>query len=268
MTQAQTASTLTPQQKEQYEREGYLVLPGLIEPALVSKVRGRIEAIAQGAAPLPEGVDRMKEPVVARDEVSVSSPAGGLRKLEGVPLARDPSVHKVAHHPGLVAVMKELLGMDLKLLRAAAMMKPPRIGSPKGLHQDAAYYPIEPMEHIAAWIALDPATENNGCMQVMPGAHKNGYQEHEKREYETDLVIKGTTGEEEGLVQLPMEPGDVLLTHCLTPHQSSANRSSDWRRALILACMSSKSRYTVSEEERPSWVQSLHIAGEEHPGCV
>lgn len=267
MVQTHTAY-LTPEQRSSYERDGYLVLPGLIEDALVRKVRGRIDAIAQGAAPLPQGVARMEEPAVARGDVQPTSPGASVRKLEGVPLATDPSVNKCAHHPNLVQVMRELLGDDLKLLRAAAMMKPPRVGSPKGLHQDVAYYPIEPQEHIAAWIALDPATPENGCMEVLPGAHKKGYQEHEEREYETDVVIEGSTGEEEGLVRLPMEPGDVLLTHCLTPHRSSANRSPDWRRALILAYMDAQSRYTVSEQERPDWVQSLHIAGKEYPGCV
>ncbi len=268
MTQAHTSTMLTPEQKSAYERDGYLVIPGLIENVLVEKVRGRIDALAQGAAPSPEGVQRMEEPAVTRGDVEVKSPGASLRKLEGVPLVTDPSIHKCAHHPLLLQVMKELLGDDLKLLRAAAMLKPPRVGSPKGLHQDAAYYPIEPQNHIAAWIALDPATKQNGCMEVLPGAHKQGYQAHEEREYDTDVVIEGTTDEEEGLVQLPMEPGDVLLTHCLTPHRSSANQSRAWRRALILAYMNAQSRYTVAEEERPPWVQSMHITGQEYPGCV
>lgn len=268
MTQTHSPTVLTPDQRSAYEREGYLVLPGLIENVLVEKVRGRIDALAQGAAPLPEGVQRMEEPAVARGDVTVKSAGAALRKLEGVPLATDPSINKCARHPLLLQVMKELLGEDLKLLRAAAMLKPPHVGSPKGLHQDAAYYPIEPQNHIAAWIALEPATKENGCMEVLPRAHTQGYRKHEEREYETDMVIEGTTDEEEGLVQLPMEPGDVLLTHCLTPHRSSANQSREWRRALILAYMNAQSRYTVPEEERPAWVQSMHITGQEHPGCV
>ncbi len=244
------------------------MLPGLIEHTLVEKLRDRIDAIAQGAAPLPAGVQKMEEPAVKRGDVEVRIPGAGVRKLEGVQLATDPAVKKAAHHPYLVQVMQELLGPDLKLLRAAAMMKPPRVGSPKGLHQDAAYYPVEPQDHIAAWIALDPATAKNGCMEVLPRRHREGYQEHETREYETDVVIQGTTGEESGLVRLPMQPGDVLLTHCLTPHRSDANQSDEWRRALILAYMSARSRYTQDEKERPAWVQSLPISGKEYPGCV
>lgn len=267
MTQTQTAN-ISPEQREKFQKDGYLVLPGLIEPTLVAKLRDRIDAIAQGAAPLPAGVQKMEEPAVERGDVEVRAPGAGIRKLEGVPLATDPSIKKAAHHPYIVQVMQELIGEDLKLLRAAAMMKPPRVGSPKGLHQDAAYYPIEPQKHIAAWIALDPATEHNGCMEVLPGKHHEGYQEHEAREYDTDVVIEGTTGEESGLVRLPMQPGDVLLTHCLTPHRSGANRSDLWRRALILAYMSAQSRFTQDEKERPAWVQSLSISGKEYPGCV
>jgi phytanoyl-CoA hydroxylase len=268
MSQHHSTLALTPEETQAYQEQGYLVLRDLIEPSLLSKVRGRIEAIAAGAAPLPEGVEKMQEPVVLRGEAQPEAPAGGLRKLEGVRLATDPAINKMAHHPRLLAVMKHLLGEDLKLLRAAAMMKPPKIGSPKGLHQDAAYYPVEPMQHIAAWIALDPATEQNGCMEVLPGSHKKGHLEHEKREYETDVVIKGTTGEEEGLVRLPMQPGDVLLTDCLCQHRSGPNQSNEWRRALILAYMSAKSRYTLPPEELPPWVDSLPISGKSHPGCV
>lgn len=259
---------LANEQVAQWHQQGYLVIPRVFSPKHVERLKSRVDDLAAGRVPAPEGVTAMEEPVVARGETTVVEQRQRFRKLEGVRLATDDVIETAAHHEGLVAIMCRILGPDIKLLRAAAMLKPPQIGSPKGLHQDAAYYPVEPQEHVAAWLALDQATPENGCMEVLPFSHRGGLRKHERREYETDVVFEGSTGHESGLVQLPMDPGDVLLAHCLTPHRSGANRTPDWRRALILAYMSSKSKYTVAESERPPWVDSLPIAGQSYPGCV
>ncbi|ERH00524.1 MAG: protein involved in biosynthesis of mitomycin antibiotics/polyketide fumonisin [Halonotius sp. J07HN6] len=148
------------------------------------------------------------------------------------------------------------------------MFKPPSVGSEKGLHQDAAYYPIRPRDHLTVWVALDEATPENGCMTVIPGAHRDGLLDHEADEYETDIVINDTRYDESDLVELPMEAGDALFTHCLVPHYTAPNTTEDWRRALIMSYMDSRSRFTKPDEELEPWVDSVHIQGEEFPGCV
>jgi len=190
-----------------------------------------------------------------------------VRKFEGLEMVREDEVFReLAFHEGIVGTIEQLQGPHLKLLRSAAMLKPPRVGSEKEFHQDAAYYPIQPMDHVTVWIALSEATQANGCMRVVPGAHLDGLLGHEALEYETDITIRERDYGIKDTVALPMEPGDALFQHCLLPHFTEENTTDDWRRAFILGYMRSRSRFT--DDEPPAWVDVEHIAGEGLPGCV
>lgn len=259
---------LTDAQFEQYQTEGYLVVEDALSTETVDGVLGRLREYTHGDRE-PETFSSQLEPRVERGELDVDDPGDAVRKFEGLGMVQEDEVFAdVAHNETITAVAEQLLGPNLKLLRSAAMFKPPSFGSKKGLHQDAAYYPIQPMDHVTVWIALDDATPENGCMTVIPGAHKDGFLGHETNEYDTDIVINDTEYSESDLVELPMAAGDVLFTHCLVPHYTAPNSTDSWRRALIMSYMNSRSRFTKSADELPDWVDSVHIQGEAFPGCV
>lgn len=257
--------TLTDEQFEHYQREGYVVLDGLLAPATVERVKTRLREYVTGER-TETGFERMLEPAAESGE---TFPGDGdpVRKFEGVGMVREDDVFReLAFDDGILDVVHRLQGPNLKLLRSAAMLKPPRVGSEKKFHQDAAYYPIHPMDHVTVWIALDEATTENGCMRVVPGGHTDGLLRHEALEYDTDITLTGRDYDVDDTVALPMEPGSVLFQHCLLPHYTAENTTDDWRRAFILSYMRGRSRFT--EENPPEWVDSLHVAGEEFPGCV
>jgi len=253
---------------EQYQTEGYLVDDDALSPETVDRVKERLREYTHGDRE-PETFNKQLEPRVERGELDVDEPGDAVRKFEGLGMVQEDDVFaEIANHETITEVATQLLGPNLKLLRSAAMFKPPSVGSEKGLHQDAAYYPIQPMDHLTAWIALDDATPENGCMTVIPGAHKDGILTHEAVEYDTDIVINDTDYSEEDLVEIPMDAGSVLFTHCLTPHYTAPNTTDQWRRALIMSYMDARSRFTKSDEELPAWVDAVHIRGKEFPGCV
>ena len=72
----------------------------------------------------------------------------------------------------LVAVARQILGPDLALFTSYAISKPPRDGKAVAWHQDAAYFPIEPMATFTLWLAVDDSTRANGCMRVFAGTHR------------------------------------------------------------------------------------------------
>jgi len=123
------------------------------------------------------------------------------------------------------------------------------------------------MDHVTVWIALDEATPENGCMNVVPGAHKDGIMGHEAAAYDTDIVIADREFTREDAVALPMEPGDALFQHCLLPHFTAPNTTDRWRRALIMSYMDSRSHFTQSDEERPDWVDSVPSRARSSPGA-
>jgi len=260
--------TITAEQFEQYQRDGYLVVEDVLSDETVERVTTRLREYTHGDRE-PARFQSQIEPAVERGEVEVDEQGDAVRKFEGLGMVQTDEVcRSIAEHETLTDVAAQLLGPNLKLLRSAAMFKPPEVGSEKGFHQDAAYYPIQPTDHVTVWIALDEATPENGCMNVVPGAHKDGLLGHEAADYDTDIVIADRDFTKEDAVPVPMEPGDALFSHCLVPHFTAPNTTETWRRALIMSYMDARSRFTKSAAERPDWVDSVHIQGEEFPGCV
>lgn len=173
----------------QYQQDGYLVVEGARSGAEVDRVRGRIREYTHGDREPP--FRTMREPAVEEGGVDVDEEGDAVRKFEGLDMVREDDVFRdLAHHESVVPVATDLLGPHVKLRRSAAMLKPPRIGSQKGLHQDAAYYPHD---HLTVRIALDEATPANGCMTVVPGAHTDGLIEHETVDYDTDITSPSPT---------------------------------------------------------------------------
>jgi len=253
---------------EQYQTDGYVVVEDALAPDAGETVRERLREYTHGDRD-PDTFQSQIEPAVERGEIDVAEEGDAVRKFEGLGMVRDDDVFRdVMQNDRITAVAEDLLGPNLKLLRSAAMFKPPQVGSEKGFHQDAAYYPIRPLDHVTVWIALDDATPENGCMQVVPGAHTDGLLGHEAVEYDTDIVIGERDYEPADAQPVPMEAGSALFTHCLLPHYTSPNDTDDWRRALIMSYMDARSRFTKSAEERPDWVDSVAVQGEEFPGCV
>jgi phytanoyl-CoA hydroxylase len=257
---------LTDTQFEQYQREGYVVVDGLLAPETVERVKRRLDEYVTNER-TETAFSRMLEPAAESGDGTFPGDDDPVRKFEGVGMVREDDVFReLAFDDAILEVVHQLQGPNLKLLRSAAMLKPPRVGSEKKLHQDAAYYSIHPMDHVTAWIALDEATEENGCMQVVPGGHLDGLLHHEALEYDTDITLTERDYDATDVVALPMQPGSVLFQHCLTPHYTAENATDEWRRAFILSYMRSRSRFT--DENPPEWVDSLHVAGEQFPGCV
>lgn len=99
-------------------------------------------------------------------------------------------------------------------------------------HQDFLSRPNE-SEKILAWVSLDTANRENGCLEVIPGSHKNGFREWFRVKGETHHDrIKLKNGEEEKKIFVETSPGDVVLFSNFLIHSSAQNSSNLPRRAL------------------------------------
>jgi phytanoyl-CoA hydroxylase len=157
--------------------------------------------------------------------------------------------------------MQDLIGPDIKLFRDALMMKPPRHGSAKPYHQDSAYWQIDPPDLVSAWIALDDATLENGCMRVIPGSHRWGVVEHRHlQDYQVDEAALDTSTE----VAVSLNAGGCLFFHSLLLHATAPNSSPYPRRSMIISVMSARSRYTGADP-KPHFPL---LRGREHAGAV
>jgi hypothetical protein len=104
----------------------------------------------------------------------------------------------------------------------------------QAVHQDQSYLRVKPGTCIAAWMALDPSDEMNGCLEVVPGSQKWPVLctiDADTRESFTDITVPLPDDAE--LVPVVMDPGDVLFFNGSLVHGSRPNRSDRFRRSLV-----------------------------------
>jgi ectoine hydroxylase-related dioxygenase (phytanoyl-CoA dioxygenase family) len=153
------------------------------------------------------------------------------------------------HRRAIVEDVAQLTGATaLRLWHDQIQYKPPKEGGVNMWHQDAPLWPVlKPMTEVTAWVALDDADEENGCMSMVPGSHRWGNR----------LDFLGTLDAFDGLpaafeghpvevVRCPVGSGEVHYHHALTWHGSPANRSARPRRAVALHYMTQDTRYDAS----------------------
>ena len=120
------------------------------------------------------------------------------------------------------------------------------------------------MEVCTVWIAIDPSTRENGCMQVIPGSHKldliKSRLAHGTGSLDDDQVSLDKA------IEVPMEPGSSLFFHSRLLHGSGANHSPNSRRAFITSFMSAHSKQTLFGPNIRS--HYFQVSGKPHAGCV
>jgi ectoine hydroxylase-related dioxygenase (phytanoyl-CoA dioxygenase family) len=127
-----------------------------------------------------------------------------------------------------------LLKREPYAVQTMLYFKPPGARG-QALHQDNFYLRAQPGTCAAAWMALDPCDQDNGCMQVVPGSHRWPLLCTEKADTSTsftDVTVPVPEGQQ--VAALEMQPGDVLFFNGQLVHGSFPNTTADrFRRALI-----------------------------------
>ena len=106
-------------------------------------------------------------------------------------------------------------------------------------HQDVTYWGLEPPDAVTAWYAIDDSDIGNGCMQVIPGSHQRGIQEHGTSEQEGNLLsinqeVPVTEAEAETAVDLVLKAGEMSIHHGQIIHGSLPNHSTRRRCGLTI----------------------------------
>ena len=116
------------------------------------------------------------------------------------------------------------------MIQDMALLKPPFRGSEKPWHQDAAYFDWTPLGGVVGtWIALDEATIDNGCMQIIPGSHLQGPAPHF---HVRDCQIADQRVQVGQAVTIPLRPGGILFFSGSLHHGTPPNMTAARRRAL------------------------------------
>jgi phytanoyl-CoA hydroxylase len=213
-----------------YREHGYLMVRQAFTPQeTTDALRGLLDLI-HGKRPDFSGLHFEAKAKVIIPTLSPEERQDAIRKLWHF-VEFDARLKALSHHPKLLAVIRTLIGDKVPFMfQDMALIKPPRLGREKPWHQDHAYFDFPlgtPV--VGVWVALDEATVENGCMQLMPGRHKEGPKIHfQKRDWQIcDHQMLGQKS-----VAAPLKPGGLLLFDGLMPHGTPHNSSSNRRRAL------------------------------------
>jgi ectoine hydroxylase-related dioxygenase (phytanoyl-CoA dioxygenase family) len=166
------------------------------------------------------------------------------------PSRYEPALKKTLFHANAHAVARQLLGPAAELVFEHAMMKPARNGGETPWHQDEAFYPkYTDYQSITIWMPLQPVDARNGCMELIPGSHRNRLLNH--RSINDDPRIHGleAEGADASLaVRCPLEAGGATVHHFRTLHHAGPNLSEGPRRAYALGFGVRSAKYLLRQE--------------------
>jgi phytanoyl-CoA hydroxylase len=212
-----------------YRHQGHLTVNGVFTVDEMDAVARDIEQWGETfLSELPEGQRAwyLDSGVTAR---------AVLRKLDN-PHAHRDAVRALALDPRLVRHVESVLGAGVSVYFSQIFFKPPDGGGPKPAHQDNFYFgPTDIDGIVTAWIALDDATLENGCLYFGDGTNLGPVYAHLAPEGEPfNLQIPASVLDKQPMVPAPVRKGGVSFHHGNTFHQSGPNQSAHWRRACAL----------------------------------
>jgi len=254
--------------KAEFDERGVLVLPGFYSVDECARLQARMTDMIVEADPAADAaIFSTTEQNHSQDEYFLTSgdkirfffedgafdPHGEL----SVPLDRalnkvghamhdlDPVFSEFSRAPKLAALATELGFGNPQLLQSMYIFKPPRIGGEVVWHTDHPFLWTEPQSVIGFWVALEPATEENGCLWCLPGRHTLPPKNRFRRQGlgTIDEVLDATPYPSDDAVPLPADVGTLVVLHGTLPHWSAPNTSDRSRHAYTLHLIEGDAEY-------------------------
>jgi len=222
---------LTSPQNDQFHRDGYIVIDSFLSKEEVVRVKKDIDRVCRQNADMTSDRSGFNLEKANDDSLDSKAPikqAGLLRKIQGA-VFEVPAVKDVFTSPKMLDCMEDIMGGNIYYHSSKIMFKPAHGGAPKPWHQDAAYWKDYASNQVTVWIAIDDATEENGCVWGIPGSHKLGLIPHVQKE----LQVEESRIDLSRAAPVPVMAGGLLIFHSLVLHMSKKNTSDKPRWAII-----------------------------------
>ncbi len=242
-TSVPSAPALSPAQLRQYRADGYLIVRGVFTPGEIALLAEEAERLAARS----ELIDTNNIRCRWRDDVRT-----GACRFDGFDPVIDisPLHGAAARDPRILAIASAIYGEPACLFKDKLIYKRPGSAG-YALHQDYIAWPSFPASFVTVALAIDPATDDNGATEVFPGCHHRGYlapRDGQYHELPLDSVDPATG------VLLRLQPGDLAVFGCYTPHRSAPNRSASSRRLLY----TSYNAHSDGGDSRTAHYQEFH----------
>ena len=267
---------LDPGQRDDYVRDGFLVIEGFADPSQLDALRRRALEIVEDFDPAEVvSVFSTKQQTRTSDDYFLESgdkvrcffEEEAFDENGQLSQAKELSINKIGHamhdldpvfrdfsHSRQLADLASDIGLrDPLVVQSMYIFKQPRIGGEVSLHNDSTFLYTDPISATGFWFAVEDATEENGCLWALPGGHTIPLKERFHRHPNggtTFEVFDSSPYPTDGLVPLPAPRGTLVILHGLLPHWSAPNRSSSSRHAYAVHAIERDSHYP-----RDNWLQ-------------
>lgn len=220
-----------------YQADGYTIFRDVIDADLIAEASDHVAWL------------QAKHPDLRGEELSTELVAG------------DAFWVRLVSDDRLLDIAQAFVGPDIALFASHYISKPPFSGQPVLWHQDGAYWPLEPMNVVSLWLAVDHSVPANGCLRVIPGSHLGEMHAIRQRE-DTSNVLgseSATDVDESKAVDMILAPGDVEVHHPKIMHGSNANASPNRRCGLTIRYIPTSTK--IVSEQQP-FASTLLLRGE------
>lgn len=219
---------LNSQQIAQYNTDGYVLVPNVLEAETLEQLRRVTDEVVAGARGLTGHTDYLDL------ETSHTPDAPRVRRIKRPHLVH-PFYRELAAHPGIMAALTPLIGEHIRLRPAGKVnIKAGGYGSPVEWHQDWAFYPHTNQDVLAVGILLDDMDADNGPLTLLPGSHKGPVLDHHSEGAFCGAIdVKRTGLDLSGAREIHGKAGSLSVHHARLVHGSALNRSDRQRRVLF-----------------------------------
>ena len=204
---------LTPKQIKDYNDHGYVAPINVITSEEANKIRKEIEKIENNWPNELSGLGRNYVHMIS------------------------PTFDELCHNSKILDAVESIIGKDILICGTTLFIKNPNQEGFVSFHQDAKYIGLEPHNWVTAWIAVTDSNEENGCMRMWSGSHKNNLKKHSEKFNEGNLLTRGQTVENvplESTKPVILRAGQMSLHHPTIVHGSGLNKSNDRRIGFVV----------------------------------
>ena len=148
-----------------------------------------------------------------------------------------PIFDQVCHNSKILDAVESIIGKDILVGGTTLFIKDKDKKGFVSWHQDAKYIGFEPHNWVTAWLAITDANEENGCMRMWSGSHKEKIKKHKDTFNENNLLTRGQTVQNVPLEDTTpniLKAGQLSLHHPMIVHGSGSNKSNTRRIGFVI----------------------------------
>ncbi|KAK0399745.1 hypothetical protein QR680_003193 [Steinernema hermaphroditum] len=272
--------------KEKFDRDGFVVIDNVFTEDDLDGLKKRMSEIVSEMNPdeHPKSVfstyDEDKHAadtyfLESADKIRFFYEEGSIGEDGNLIVPKDRALNKVGHalhwldttfknftfQKNVKDIIRTVGYVSPEVVQSMYIFKQPKIGGAVTDHIDGTFLQVDPIDHVlGVWIAVDDATQDNGCLWFIPGSHKmNSVDYRFVRTHATEpnkplLTFRGEklVFDQDKFVAVPIKRGSLVLIHGLVAHKSEPNTSEKSRHAYTFHIVDSHNTVWCKD----NWLQS------------